>query len=177
MLPRPNFWILGHGRVAECLCRFAATVGFRVVVNDTPAPDTTLFPDAEEVIGDDFDYARLTPLAGDAVVVATQHKGDHLSAVRALSSSAGYVAIVASAKRAKLMLEYLREQGFGDEELARIRSPAGLDLGAETPEEIALSVVSEVVMLRRRGTGLPKRTQPRGAEPRPAAERHKAEAT
>jgi xanthine dehydrogenase accessory factor len=172
MLPRPNFWILGRGRVAECLCRFAATVGFRVVVNDTPAPDASLFPDAEEMIGDDFDYARLTPLSGDAVVIATQHKGDHLSAARALSSSAGYVAIVASAKRAKLMLEYLRQQGFGDEELARIRSPAGLDLGAETPEEIALSVVSEVVKLRRGGTGLPKRTHSPGAEPGPSAALH-----
>ncbi len=156
MLPRPSFWILGHGRVAECLCHFAGTVGFHVVVSDTPAPDPARFPDAEEIICDDYDYARLAPRAGDAVVIATQHKGDHLSAVRALRSPAGYIAIVASGKRARLMLEYLSNQGFSQEELAHIHAPAGLDLGAETPEEIALSVISEAVMLRRGGSGLSK---------------------
>ncbi|MBX6373473.1 MAG: XdhC family protein [Acetobacteraceae bacterium] len=157
VLPRPALWILGHGRVAECLSRFGSTLGFRVVVNDTPAPDPARYPDAEEIIGDDYDYERLTPEADDAVVIATQHKGDHISAVRALRSPARYIAIIASRKRSGLVLDYLREQGFGEEEIARIRAPAGLDLGARTPEEIALSVVSEIVMLRRGGSGGPMR--------------------
>ncbi len=157
VLPRPALWILGHGRVAECLSRFGSTLGFRVVVNDTPAPDPARYPDAEEIIGDDYDYERLTPNAEDAVVIATQHKGDHISAVRALRSPARYIAIIASRKRSGLVLDYLREQGFGEEEIARIRAPAGLDLGARTPEEIALSVVSEIVMLRRGGSGGPMR--------------------
>jgi xanthine dehydrogenase accessory factor len=177
VLPRPSFWILGHGRVAECLCRFAVTVGFRVVVSDTPAPDPARFPDAEEIIGEDYDYARLTPRAGDAVVIATQHKGDHLSAVRALRSPAGYIAIVASGKRARLVLEYLSDQGFSEEELAHIHAPAGLDFGAETPEEIALSVISEAVMLRRGGSGLPKSADARRGGRRAAAARQTAEAT
>jgi xanthine dehydrogenase accessory factor len=50
-------------------------------------------------------------------------------------------------------MDYLRGQGFADEELARVRAPAGLDLGAQTPEEIALSVISEITMLRRKGSG------------------------
>jgi xanthine dehydrogenase accessory factor len=177
VLPRPTLWILGHGRVAESLSRFAATLGFRVVVDDTPAPDPARFPDAEEIIGDDYDYARLAPEAGDAVVIATQHKGDHLSAARALRSPAGYVAIVASRKRAGLVLDHLRAEGFDEAALARIRAPAGLDLGARTPEEIALSVASEIVMLRRGGSGGPLRAAAaeRG-EARPAAARRHADA-
>jgi xanthine dehydrogenase accessory factor len=177
VLPRPTLWILGHGRVAEVLSRFAATLGFRIVVNDTPPPDPTRFPDAEEIIGDDYDYARLAPETGDAVVIATQHKGDHLSAARALRSPAGYIAIIASRKRSGLVLDYLREQGFGEAELARIRAPAGLDLGARTPEEIALSVVSEIVMLRRGGSGGPLRIAAAGrGEARAAPVRQHADA-
>jgi xanthine dehydrogenase accessory factor len=155
VLPRPILWLLGHGRAAECLCRFGATLGFRVVVNDSPAPDAARYPDAAEIIGDDYDYARLTPGPEDCVVIATQHKGDHLSAVRALRSPARYVALIASRKRARLVLDFLREQGFEPAELARIRAPAGLDLGAATPEEIALSVMSEIVMLRHGASGRP----------------------
>ena len=143
VVPAPTLWILGHGRVAECLCRFGATLGFRVVVDDAPAPDRARFPDAAEIIGDDYGYERLEPQTEDAVVIATQHKGDHVSAVRALRSSAGYVAVIASRKRSRLVLDFLRGEGFAEEELARLRAPAGLDLGARTPEEIALSVVGE----------------------------------
>jgi xanthine dehydrogenase accessory factor len=89
------------------------------------------------------------------VVIATQHKGDHLSAVRALRSPARYIAVIASRKRARLVLEFQRGQGFPEEELARVRAPAGLDLGARTPEEIALSVLDEVVMLRSGTSGGP----------------------
>ena len=155
VLPRPTLWVLGHGRAAECLCRFGATLGFRVVVDDTPAVDPARYPDAAEIIGDDYDYGRLAPGAEDCVVIATQHKGDHLSAVRALRSPARCIAVIASRKRARLVLDFLRGQGFSEEELARVRAPAGLDLGARTPEEIALSVLSEVVMLRRGASGRP----------------------
>ena len=167
--PRPTLWVLGHGRVAECLCRFGAALGFRVVVDDTPAPDPARYPDAAELIGDDDSYERLTPAHGDAVVIATQHKGDHISAVRALRSPAAVIAVIASRKRARLVLDFLRGEGFGEEELARLRAPAGLDLGARTPEEIALSVIGEIVMLRRGGGGGPMRVPAngQGAEARP----------
>jgi xanthine dehydrogenase accessory factor len=156
VLPVPTLWVLGHGRVAECLCRFGATLGFRVVVDDAPAPDRARFPDAAEIIGDDYGYDRLEPQAQDAVVIATQHKGDHVSAVRALRSPAGYVAVIASRKRARLVSDFLRGEGFAEAELARLRAPAGLDLSARTPEEIALSVMGEIVMLRRGGSGQPR---------------------
>jgi xanthine dehydrogenase accessory factor len=156
VLPAPTLWILGHGRVAECLCRFGATLGFRVVVDEAPAPDRARFPDAAEIIDGDYGYEKLEPQAEDAVVIASQHKGDHISAVRALRSPAGYVAVIASRKRSRLVADFLRGEGFAEEELARLRAPAGLDLGARTPEEIALSVIGEIVMLRRGGSGRPR---------------------
>lgn len=76
-------------------------------------------------------------------------------AVRALRSPARYIALIASRKRSRLVLDFLREQGFGEEDLARIRAPAGLDLGARTPEEMALSVLGEIVLVRRGGSGRP----------------------
>jgi xanthine dehydrogenase accessory factor len=180
VLPRPTLWVLGHGRAAACLCRFGATLGFRVVVDDTPAVDPAQYPDAAEIIGDDYDYGRLAPGPSDCVVIATQHKGDHLSAVRALRSPARHIAVIASRKRARLVLDFLRGEGFSDEELARVRAPAGLDLGARTPEEIALSVLSEAVMLRRGGSGAPMHRlaaeRARGREPAPAPAREPVEA-
>lgn len=161
VVPQPTLWVLGHGRVAECLCRFGATLGYRVVVDDTPAPEPARFPDAE-IICDDYDYERLTPAAEDAVVIATLHKGDHVSAVRALRSPARTIAPIASRKRSRLILDFLRGEGIAADDLARLRAPAGLDLGARTPEEIALSVMGEVVMLRRGGTGLPIRDKAGG---------------
>jgi xanthine dehydrogenase accessory factor len=88
--------------------------------------------------------------------------------------------VIASRKRARLVLDFLRGEGFSDEELARVRAPAGLDLGARTPEEIALSVLSEAVMLRRGGSGAPMHRlaaeRARGREPAPAPAREPVEA-
>lgn len=156
ILPPPGLWVLGHGRIAESLCRLGAELGFRVMVHDMPAPEPARFPDAAELIGEDDGYASLCPAPGDSVVIATQHKGDHLAAIRALRSPAALVAIVASRKRAGLMRDFLRGEGFGAAELSRLRAPAGLDLGARSPAEVAFAVLAEILMQRRGGTGQPR---------------------
>lgn len=148
VLPRPALWILGHGRVAECLCHFGALLGFAVIVDDTMA-GTERFPEASHIIIDDPDYTAVTPAAGDFAVVATQHRGDHESLRCLLSSEVGHIALIASRKRAGLVLAYLRKVGFDRQALDRIQAPAGLALGARTPEEIALSVIAETVLVRR----------------------------
>ncbi len=153
VMPKPTLWIMGHGRVAECLCVLGDLIGLKVAVND-PMADRAHYPAASQLIADDIDYEQLQPLPGDFVVIATQHKGDHESMRRALNSKAGYIALVASRKRSRLVLGYLRQEGFSDAELERVMAPSGLDLGARTPEEIALCVISEIVMCRRGGTGL-----------------------
>src|SRR3569623_3794136 len=166
VLPKPALWIMGHGRVAECLCLLADLMGLVVVVND-PMADRVRYPAAGRLISDDMDYSQLNPQAGDYVVIATQHKGDHESMKRALGSQAGYIALIASCKRARLVVDYLRDEGYDKNALARVMAPAGIDLGARAPEEIALSVISEIVMTSRSGSGV--RMRDRAArEPGPA---------
>jgi xanthine dehydrogenase accessory factor len=164
VLPRPSLWIMGHGRVAECLCAMGDMLGLDVVVND-PLVDRERYPAASRLITDDPEYAGLTPAKGDFVVIATQHKGDHESMQRALASEAGYIALIASRKRSRLVLDYLRREGLEEEALDRVMAPAGLDLGARTPEEIALCVMSEVVLARRGGTGMRMRDKLRAEQP------------
>jgi xanthine dehydrogenase accessory factor len=153
VLPGPALWIMGHGRVAEALCELGDLLGFRVIVND-PGVDRERYPAAKRLITDDIDFRQLEPAPGDYVVIATQHKGDHESLKRALASAARYIALIASRKRSRLVLDYLREAGFDAAALTRVMAPAGLDLGARTPEEIALCVLSEMVLVRRSGSGL-----------------------
>ena len=153
VLPRPLLWIMGHGRVAECLCTLADMLGLVTVVID-PLADRERFPAASRLVADDDSYSTLAPAPGDYVVIATQHKGDHLSMKRALDSPVRYIALIASRKRSRLVLDYLRREGFGGADLDRVMAPSGLDLGARTPEEIALCVMSEIVLVRRGGSGV-----------------------
>jgi xanthine dehydrogenase accessory factor len=153
VLPKPVLWIMGHGRVAECLCLMGDLLGLSVVVND-PVIDREHYPNASRLITDDPEYEQLQPASGDYVVIATQHKGDHESMKRALDSQAEYIALIASRKRSRLVLDYLREGGVSEQALGRVMAPSGLDLGARTPEEIALCVMSEIVLVRRGGSGM-----------------------
>ena len=153
MMLKPTLWIMGHGRVAECLCHLGDLVGLNVVVND-PIADEAHFPDATKLITDDISYDQLEPLPDDYVVIATQHKGDHESMTRALKSKSEYIALIASRKRARLVLDYIRKEGFSEQDIERVMAPSGLDLGPKIPEEIALCVISELVMVRRQGTGI-----------------------
>ena len=154
VVPKPELLIAGHGRIAETLAAFAHTLGFRVVVND-PGAEPAAFPQVERVIAEDFDLLE-TPVGPHTyVVIATQHKNDHRWLQKALAGAAAYVALVASQHRAKLVLEYLAAEGTPPDKLAKICAPAGFDLGAATPEEIALSIMSQIVALRRGGTSQP----------------------
>lgn len=152
VLPKPALWIMGHGRVAESLCIIGDLMGLRVIVND-PLVDREHYPQASRLITDDLDYTQLQPAEQDYVVIATQHKGDHESISRALSSKAGYIALIASRKRSRLVLDFLQRQGFSEADIQRVVTPSGIDLAPRSPEEIALCIISEIVMLRRGGSG------------------------
>ncbi|MGR8929258.1 MAG: XdhC family protein, partial [Gammaproteobacteria bacterium] len=154
IIPKPQLWLMGHGRIVESLCEFANWLGFDVVVND-PQATAEHFPNTSRIINDDSRYQQLLPQAGDFVVIATHHKGDYDSLSQALRSEARYIALVSSRKRAALVLKRLAQEGFTAASLSRIRAPAGLGLGGKLPEEIALSIASEMVMIRRGGHGQP----------------------
>ena len=151
--PKPSVWIMGHGAVAEHICHLADLMGFAVIVNDNMA-EREKFPDAAQLITDDIDYSQLTPGVEDFVVIATQHKGDHESMSRALASKAQYIALIASRKRSRLVLDYLKQKKFSNSDFKRVMAPCGLDIGARSPAEIALSVISEIVLVRRQASGV-----------------------
>ena len=154
VLPKPELLLVGHGRIAETLSAIAHVMGFEIIVND-PGADSVSFPNASRVVTEDFDLTE-TPIGPKTfVVIATQHKRDHLWLEKALEGNAAYVALVASRHRAKLVLDYLAAAGVPARKIAFVRAPAGLDLGAATPEEIALSIVSEMVAFRRGGSVTP----------------------
>lgn len=151
VLPAPELLIVGHGRIAETLSAIGHMMGFAVVVSD-PAATPADFPQARRIVTEDFDLTE-TPIGPRThVVIATQHKRDHLWLKKALEGKAAYVGLIASHHRAALVLDYLRAEGIAEEKIVAVHSPAGLYLGAATPEEIALSVISQVVALRRGGS-------------------------
>ena len=152
ILPKPRLVIIGHGKIAETIAAIGKIMNFTVTVN-SPASTPEAFPTADKLVQASFGETRID--SQSYVVIATQHKQDHLSLKRALEGSAAYIALIASKKRAKLVLDYVMDAGVPASELSRVRTPAGLDLGAITPEEIALSVMSEIIAVRRGGSGRP----------------------
>jgi xanthine dehydrogenase accessory factor len=154
VLPRPELLIVGHGRIAEAIAAIAHQVNFSISVNDSLARREA-FPDADVLVTDDIDLGKAHIDGSTFVVVATQHKGDHLWLQKAINKGAACIALVSSHHRARLVLDYLAANGVGLEDRERIWAPAGLDLGAKTPEEIALSVVSQMIAIYRGGSGAP----------------------
>ena len=147
-LPAPVLWVAGTSPIASALVALGSAAGWRVSIFD-PVADPAAFPGAERVvIGTEL--RETDPEATPAVVVATQGVWDEEALVAALSRNAAYVGLVASPTRAGVVRVWLREEGaIPDERLAALRAPAGLDLGAETAEEIALSILAELIQVRR----------------------------
>jgi len=151
VLPKQRLVVIGHGPIVSALAKIGKTLNMHVVVAD-PESATTESPDVDELILDP-DLKGLTIDSSTAVVVCTMHKQDHKYLKVAVDGRAWYVALVASKKRTGIVLETLAKMGVPASELARVRSPAGVDIGAETPEEIALSIMAELVALKRGGSG------------------------
>jgi len=154
VVPQPELLIAGHGRIAQVLANLGKLMNFSVTVND-PSAGHESFPEVDRLVQQDFNLPETPISTSTYVVIATLHKNDHLWLQRAIQSDAAYIALIASSHRAKLVLDYLQAEGIPGDQLERVWAPAGLDLGAATPEEIALSVMSQIVSVRRGGSGKP----------------------
>jgi xanthine dehydrogenase accessory factor len=147
-VPAASLWIVGTTPIAGALARLGAAAGWRVTVID-PVAELDAFPGAER-IHVSADIRGLDPEASPYVVVASQGIWDEEAVGLALTREASYVGLVASPTRAAVVRDWLREETtVGDERIAALRAPAGLDLGAETAAEIALSILAELVQVRR----------------------------
>jgi xanthine dehydrogenase accessory factor len=147
VLPRPQVFVCGASPVAVAIAELARRIGFFVNVC-APAADHAAFAEADRLIDG---YAVPEDAARAYIVIGTQGRGDSAALKAALNSSAHYVAFVGSRKKAAALKQEMTGGGVSSERLAQLHAPAGLDLGAITPEEIALSIVAEMVEARRRG--------------------------
>ena len=156
----PTLVVMGGGHISKALTNLAAPLGYQYyVVDDRPEfANPERFPDAVNTIVAGYDTGLegipITP--NTAVVVATRgHRYDDMAAEAAVRSPAGYVGILGSKRKNLLIFEELFRKGIPEERIRAVRAPVGLDLGGRTPEEIALSIMSEIVALRHGGNGSP----------------------
>jgi xanthine dehydrogenase accessory factor len=140
-LPKPSLVLVGHGPVVETLAALGRATGFVVTVV------------APEAVRDELTRLHLGPHAW--VVVASHGNADEDALERVLETEAGYVSLVASRKRAAGVIESLKRRNVAEDRIARLKAPAGLDIGAVTPEEIAVSVLAEIVQIRRADKPVP----------------------
>lgn len=148
VVPRPALLVIGGSPAAQALVGLAARVGYAVSAA-FPGADRGLFPEAEHVL-DGLDMTAL-PRAPAFVVVATQGKRDEEGLEAALETRAPYIAFIASERKAAKLKAYLKERGHEPARVEAILAPAGVEIGAVTPQEIALSVLAGVVQARRQG--------------------------
>ena len=146
VLPRPALVVMGASPVAIATAELARRMGFAVTIA-APAAEHALFDGAERFL----DGFALPDAPDSFVVIATQGKGDNAALKGALAGAHPYLGFVGSRKKAASLKAMLAGDGIAAEKLAQIRAPAGLDLGAINPDEIALSIVAEIIEVRRRG--------------------------
>jgi xanthine dehydrogenase accessory factor len=144
---RPRLLLVGQSAVGDALAQLGALLRFEVIALD-PDASAEHFPTADALLRDLADMAPLlTPQT--YVIVATHGAYDEDALQMALGSDVVYVALVASRRRAETIVGFLRAAGMTEERITRLRAPAGLDLGAAEPAEIALSIMAEIVQTRR----------------------------
>jgi xanthine dehydrogenase accessory factor len=146
VLPKPHLLILGRSPIAQTLARLGKAIHYRVSVA-APGADPEQFPDVDHLQTDlNLELAKISPET--FVVVSTQGESDEEALQQAAGTGAGYVAFVASKVKAQKVLEYLCEAGVPADRVSQIRAPAGLDLRAASSEEIAVSVLAEIIQVR-----------------------------
>ena len=146
VLPRPQVVICGSSPVAVAVAGLARRTGFAVTVC-APAAEQQAFGEADRRIEG---FALPVDEAGARyVVVSTQGRGDEAALLAALAVDVDYVAFVGSRRKAETLKATLAQRGVAAARLAKLKAPAGLDLGAITPDEIAISIVAEIVAVRR----------------------------
>lgn len=166
VFPKPQVLVIGRSPAVDALAGMAAALGWRAaVVDDGGAAGD--HPGIDEVLTS-LDLGAAGVDEGSFVVVATQGHYDEDALQRALETPARYVGLVASRKRAEAVMGYLRDRGLSEDQLARVRAPAGLDLGHLAPEEIAVAIMAELVQLKAAGDLGPR------VETAPASEMHEA---
>jgi xanthine dehydrogenase accessory factor len=160
ILPPPTAVLIGGGHVGKAVAHLAKWLGFRVVVSDDRPEFCTLEanPDADEfyLLPMKELPERLGITTQTYLILTTRGSSIDVAGLPPLlESSAAYIGVIGSKKRWTTTVNLLKEKGISAEKLSRVHSPMGLGLGAETPEEIAVSIMAEVLIARSGGSGRP----------------------
>lgn len=156
VLPEPGVLVLGGGHVGQQVAAAAKLVGYRVtVVDDRPDfANKALFPKADRVICAPFTTAlqeiEINP-STFIVIVTRGHRYDYECLRAVIRAPAAYIGMIGSRRRVRGVRERLLAEGVDPQLMARVHAPIGLDIGAETPAEIAISILAEIIRVYRRG--------------------------
>jgi xanthine dehydrogenase accessory factor len=154
ILPPASLYIFGAGHVAHNLCKVASAAGFDVTVTDDRGAyaNRERFQQAQEVIADDFDKvtARLSPTESSYIVIVTRGHRDDMRVLRwAVQTPARYIGMIGSKRKTIAIFRELTKEGIPAKSFERVHAPVGLDIGAVTPEEIAVAITAELIAIRR----------------------------
>ena len=170
ILPEPQLVIFGAGHISCFISKVAKLAGFKVTVVDDRAryASREKFPEADEVIVCDFEQIReKVPFHSNCylIIVTRGHGHDQTVLERVIDAPVQFIGMVGSRRKSKIIFDYLRSHGVSEELIARVESPVGVDIGSETPEEIAISVVAQMIAVRKGVTAPTKeKLQPAGRE-------------
>ena len=154
ILPSETLYFFGAGHVSQSTATIGKMLGFRVVVID-PRPEynnSERFPEADSLIVEEYDsaFSKLNVDENGYIVIYTAgHVVDEQCLQFAVGTKAKYIGMIGSKKKASEVKERLRQKGVSPQQLERANSPIGLGIGAETPDEIAISILAEIVSVRR----------------------------
>jgi len=154
ILPPASLYVFGAGHVSVNLYRIARSAGFDVTVVDDRESyaNRERFPEAKEVIAEDFEQAmaRLAPNESSYIVIVTRGHRDDMRVLRwAVQTPARYIGMIGSKRKTITIFRELTEEGIAAELFERVHAPVGLDIGAVTPEEIAVAITAELIAVRR----------------------------
>jgi xanthine dehydrogenase accessory factor len=154
ILPDPTLFIFGAGHVGQAVAHAATLIGFKIkVLDDRPQYVTSeRFPDAETILVEDWEVAcnKLEITSSSYIFIATQRPhSDRICLRYSVKSSARYIGMLGSFKKTRIVLDTLEEEGIDRSKLDRVLVPAGLDIDSETPEEIAASIMPELIAARK----------------------------
>jgi xanthine dehydrogenase accessory factor len=161
--PEPRLVVCGAGHVGAALARLAGVLGYKtVLIDDRPnfvSPETPGFVGIELVAAENWTsaiYRYVGNGRGVAVAVVTRGHNEDEECLRAvLDCKPDYVGLIGSKRRTNIVLGRLKESGYSEEQLREVRAPIGLDIGAVSPQEVALAILAEIVAERRGGAGGP----------------------
>ena len=154
--PDPRLIVIGSGHLSSAIAKLGQLLGFEITVID-PLAKKDRFPEATLVVPDfpETNLPNIPVTSNTYIVIVTRHKDDLPALRTALKTKAGYIGLIGSKRRVVQGFRILLDEGFTQQQLNRVNAPIGLDIGAETPEEIAVSIMAEIVQRRRLGINRP----------------------